>query len=70
MIGYKLVTTKFMVADIFTKATDEVTFKKMRSVLRNESTEPVTARKLVERMACQLMTVLDGAQEVVTNYVR
>jgi hypothetical protein len=39
--------------------TDEATFnfKKMRSVLRDESVEPVTARKLIQRMACQLMTV-------------
>ena len=31
-----LVGTKFMSADVFTKATDEWTFKTMRAVLRNE----------------------------------
>ena len=31
-----LVSTQFMIADVFTKATDEVTFLAMRAVLRNE----------------------------------
>ena len=35
LVSYYLVSTKFMVADIFTKATDETTFQTMRGILRN-----------------------------------
>ena len=34
-----LVGTRFMVADVFTKATDEATFKRMRAVLRNDGSD-------------------------------
>ena len=33
-----LVSTYFCIADVFTKATDEATFLRMRAVLRNEKT--------------------------------
>ena len=36
IVTVHLISTKFMCADIFTKATDEQTFKTMRSVMRNE----------------------------------
>ena len=36
IVTVHLISTKFMCADVFTKATDEQTFKTMRSVLRNE----------------------------------
>ena len=36
MVVCYLIGTKFMSADVFTKATDEWTFKTMRAVLRNE----------------------------------
>ena len=35
LVSCYLVSTKFMVADIFTKATDETTFQTMRGILRN-----------------------------------
>ena len=40
----KLVATQFMIADIFTKATDEDTFLRMRHELRNEPIEEYAAR--------------------------
>ena len=39
-----LVGTKFMSADVFTKATDEATFKTMRSVLRNQYADGLALR--------------------------
>ena len=36
IVAVHLIGTKFMCADIFTKATDELTFKTMRSMIRNE----------------------------------
>ena len=36
IVTVHLISTKFMIADVFTKATDEQTFKTMRSVMRNE----------------------------------
>ena len=35
VILYALVSTHYMIADIFTKATDLETFEKMRNVMRN-----------------------------------
>ena len=35
-----LVSTKFCTADIFTKAVDEMTFRVMRAVLRNDNSDP------------------------------
>ena len=42
----KLIGTSFMVADIFTKATDEETFRKMRSVMRNTPDETIDERTM------------------------
>ena len=39
-----LVGTKFMSADVFTKATDEATFKTMRAILRNQSEDGIALR--------------------------
>jgi hypothetical protein len=39
IVAVYLIGTKFMCADIFTKATDELTFKTMRALIRN-SKEP------------------------------
>ena len=39
IVAVYLIGTKFMCADIFTKATDELTFKTMRALIRN-SNEP------------------------------
>ena len=39
IVAVYLIGTKFMCADIFTKATDELTFKTMRTLIRN-SKEP------------------------------
>ena len=44
MIVCRLVGTAFMIADIFTKATDEKTFKKMRAELRNIPVEAEESR--------------------------
>ena len=41
VVACKLISTRMMIADIFTKATDEQTFTLMRGVLRNEG-EPET----------------------------
>jgi hypothetical protein len=42
----RLISTRFMIADIFTKAVDEGTFKRMRAELRNEPREAHDEGKL------------------------
>ena len=39
-----LIGTRFMTADVFTKATDEGTFKTMRAILRNQAEDGVSLR--------------------------
>ena len=59
MIAYQLVSTKFMVADIFTKATDEATFLKMRSIMRNVPLPgSATVGEKAERIVRYLMNAL------------
>jgi len=41
-----LVGTKFMSADVFTKATDEATFKTLRGILRNQAQDGLARRAL------------------------
>ena len=47
--------TKFMVADIFTKATDEATFRTMRGVMRNDGSEPVGYLSFARRVLAMAM---------------
>ena len=51
-----LVGTKFMSADIFTKATDEWTFKTMRAILRNEPRPEGFGLRALAWMATALRT--------------
>ena len=39
-----LVGTKFMCADLFTKATDEATLKTLRAILRNQAEDSIALR--------------------------
>ncbi len=64
IVAVYLIGTKFMCADIFTKATDELTFKTMRALIRN-SKEPAEtfmlfARPVGSTMQCGPSLLLDG----------
>ena len=50
IVACKLVSTKFMIADVFTKATDRDTFLRMRDVLRNTG-ELTGAESLAHKIA-------------------
>ena len=53
-----LIGTKFMSADVFTKATDEWTFKTMRAVLRNEPRADGYGLRALSWMAVATRTLL------------
>jgi hypothetical protein len=63
IVTVHLISTKFMCADVFTKATDEQTFKTMRSVLRNEPSPDGYAI----RAARWINTLMNGELEAVRH---
>ena len=66
IVAVHLIGTKFMCADIFTKATDESTFKTMRSVIRNESSTDGYALRAVR----WINTLMHVASPVSPNPLR
>ena len=67
VVACKLVRTFFMIADIFTKATDEETFYKMKHELRNSSDEVIkeeTQRLYAHRLEALLGQPLPGDWQV------
>ena len=63
VVTCQLVRTHFMIADIFTKATDEDTFFRMRHQLRNSSAEEVardTQRVYARRVRDALVRIGKG----------
>ena len=59
----KLIGTKFMAADIFTKATDLETFEKMRGIMRNTA-EPTLTTGLPYSVAMTLTQLLKRTQPI------
>ena len=58
VVACKLVRTYFMIADIFTKATDEETFHKMRHELHNSSDKEI--EKETQRLYAHRLETLLG----------
>lgn len=56
IVAVKLVSTKMMIADILTKATDQETFERMRANIRNTKADTVSAK--AQRLLAALTRVL------------